>query len=362
MDRRTFLALGAAALAGTIDLKPALGQNIAPLKSYGTPCGLFVGLQASRKNLQNATFAQLAIRNFNLITPGQEFKWGKLHPGPDIFNFVDTDYMVQFAEQHGMLIHATNLAWNAANPKWMATTLTKDNAARYLTDHITTVAKRYAGRIDSWDVVNEPIHFRSGRPDGLRTGTWFDLLGVNYIDLAFHTTASADPKALRVLNVYEVEQDSPQSSFTRAATITLVKQLLARGVPIQAVGLESHLDGHGSLASAGRDAFIKQLQDLGMQILITELDVDDMLLTSDIAARDQRVANYYQNYLESVLSASSCKRVIFFTTWDGDNWLNYDTSHTRADHMPHRSGLWTPDFTPTPSLAVSAAALKTACK
>jgi len=362
LDRRTFLALGAAALAGTIDLEPAFGQNIPPLKSLGAPCGLFVGLQASRKNLQNAAFAQLAIKNFNLITPGQEFKWAKLRPSPDSFNFVDADYMVQFAEQHGMRVHATNLAWNAANPKWMAATLTKANAARYLTDHITTVVKRYAGRIDSWDVVNEPLHVRSGRPDDLRTGLWFDLLGPSYIDLAFHATASADPKALRVLNVYEVEQDSPQSSFTRAATVSLVKQLLARGVPIQAVGLESHLDGHGSLASAGRDAFIRQLQDLGMQILITELDVDDMLLTSGVAERDQRVANYYQTYLESVLRASSCKRVIFFTTWDGDNWLNYDTSHARADGQPHRSGLWTADLTPTPALAACATALETACK
>ena len=73
-----------------------------------------------------------------------------------------------FAEANRMKIRGHNLAWHQSNPKWLEATATKENARELLVTHIETVAGRYAGRMHSWDVVNEAIHVEDGRADGLR--------------------------------------------------------------------------------------------------------------------------------------------------------------------------------------------------
>jgi endo-1,4-beta-xylanase len=242
-----------------------------------------------------------------------------------------------------MLIHGHNLCWNSptANPPWFKAVLNKSNASRYLTDHITTVMRHYAGRIDSWDVVNEPVVFWSRRNDGLYPGIWVDLLGPTYIDTAFHAAAAADPKALRVLNIYQVEHGTPDDETTRKETIALLKQLVARGVPVQAVGIESHLDASLPAGGAALVTFIKQIRDLGLQILITELDVNDTQLKGNDQARDTVVAQTYQDYLEQVLPASDSKRVVFWTASDKFSWMNsaHGPKWQRADASAHRIAL-----------------------
>ena len=361
LNRRKFLAIASAAAAAALELPFAGGQDTPLLKSYGSRCDFRVGLQATRQNLQNQKFVDIIVPNFNLMTAGLELKWKRLRPRPDAMNFTDADFMIQFGEQRGMRIHGHNLCWNTANPGWFDTTLTRENAEKFLTEHVTAVVKRYGNRIDSWDVVNEPIDTRDGRSDGLKKGIWLDLLGPRYIDIAFQAAAAADPRPLRVLNIIEVEQDDPKADFSRSATLDLVKQLLSRHVPIQAIGLESHISATASSSPVGRNTFLKRLQDMGMQILVTENDVNDGFLPSETHSRDQKVAAAYQTYLESILSSTSCKQVIFWTPWDGDSWLN-DPKYVRADHVPYRIGLWDTDFTPKPALAAVAAGLQKACR
>jgi endo-1,4-beta-xylanase len=119
------------------------------LKALGAPCGLKVGVQSIKAQLQNPVFAQMAIANFQMLTPGNELKWARLRPGPDSYNFSDADWMVGFAQQNRMLVHGHNLCWNAegTNPSWFSSTLTKENARQYLTQHITTVMGPWADRL-----------------------------------------------------------------------------------------------------------------------------------------------------------------------------------------------------------------------
>jgi endo-1,4-beta-xylanase len=370
MNRRTFLmdalmTAGFAAMpAGMAAITPAAEKG-APtsLKDVGAPCGLKIGVQAEKAPLQQSpAFAEAVKNNFNLLTPGNELKWPRLRPTPDAFNFTDADWMVNFGLSNGMLIHGHNLCWNSpsANPPWFKSVLNKSNASHYLTEHITTVMRRYAGRIDSWDVVNEPTVFWSKRSDGLYPGIWVDLLGPTYIDTAFHAAAAADPKALRVLNVYHVEHGTPDDETTRRETIALLKQLIARGVPIQAVGIESHLDASMPLGGAALTAFIKQIRDMGLQMLITELDVNDTHVPGNIQARDAVVAKTYQDYLSQVVPASGTKRIIFWTPSDKFDWL--DSAHQdRPDKTPHRAGLIDSTMAPKSAFAAVQSALQGVC-
>jgi endo-1,4-beta-xylanase len=221
--------------------------------------------------------------------------------------------------------------------------------------------KRYAGRISSWDVVNEPIAVWMGRSDGLYKGPWLDALGPQYIDIAFHAAAQAEPNALRVLNTAHDEQPGRGSDDARTATLRLVESLLKRGVPLQAIGLESHLAGdYPGSATPSRTAFLHELRNFGLKILLTELDVDDTRLPADIASRDRQVAECYAEYIASMVAEARPERIIFFTPGDTRNW--YDAIHlgpfVRADGAPHRPGLFNTALNPKPAYVAAANALR----
>jgi endo-1,4-beta-xylanase len=332
-----------------------------PLKELARRRGITVGVQADPSFLAIPQFAQFVIDNFDMITPGNQMKWGSLHPQPSVFNFTGADTVVHFAHANRKKIHGHNLCWDNLNPGWVKTVVNKDNARDYLEEHIATVAGRYKGKIDSWDVVNEPIRVNSKQPGGLTPGPWLDYLGPEYIDIAFTAAASADPGALRVLNLDNTEQDWPPAMETRRASLQLVRDLVKRGVPIQAVGLESHLEATLPIANSGRTDMIKQIRDLGLEVLVTELDVNDNTAPGPDDARRKQVANCYYDFLKDVLPVSNAKRVIFWSTTDKDNWYDFaartNPSYGRKDGELHFPGLLTADFQPTAALAAVKAAL-----
>jgi endo-1,4-beta-xylanase len=271
--------------------------------------------------------------------------------------------MMRFAEDNKLLVHGHNLCWNAFNPPWVDAVINKSNARQFLVQHITTVMKRYAGRIDSWDIVNEPVVPWDSRRDGLYPGVWVNSLGPEYIDIAFHTAAEADPKALRVLNFNHVEYETPDCAKTQERAIPLLKQYLGRGVPIQAIGLESHMDASQPLGDASLVRFVDTVRGMGLDVLITELDVNDTQVAGDIANRDREVARCYHDYLMRIGHAGGTKRVIFWTPSDQWVWLNSvkGAAFQRADRMPHRAGLWDENMRPKPSYDASFAALQGVC-
>ncbi len=367
MNRRSFLT-GAAVLAsmprGVAGPKPVEVTAFAPLKTVASKCGMLAGAQVEIKPLQYAPFAHVIRDNFNMITPGNELKWTRLRPTPEAFNFADADGMMEFAQNNGLQVHGHNLCWNTANPAWFDSVLTKGNARQYLTTHITTVMKRYAGRIDSWDVVNEAVVPWDSRSDGLYPGIWVNLLGPEYVNIAFQTAAEADPKALRVMNLHHVEGNAPDCVKTQQRAILLLKQYIGRGVPIQAIGLESHLGAfQPPLEVSSLIHFADEVRSLGLQLLITELDVNDTRVEGDIATRDKVVARCYHDYLMQVVPAAGISRVIFWTPSDKWVWLNSmrGENYVRSDRMPHRAGLLDDNMRPKPAYEAALDAFRQMC-
>jgi endo-1,4-beta-xylanase len=365
LNRRNFFSSVAGIAGWALASRPALAQAVEqPLKLAGQSCGIKVGAQVEIKPLQqNAQFAELVHLNFNMITPGNEFKWTRLRPKPDTFYFDDADWMMRFAQDNGLAVHGHNLCWNAFNPPWFDSVINKSNARQFLTQHITTVMKRYAGRIDSWDVVNEPVVPWDSRSDGLYPGIWVNTLGPEYIDIAFQTAEEAVPKALRVMNLNHVEYETPDCAKTQQRAISLLKQYLARKVPIQAIGLESHMDASQPLGDSSLVRFIQQVRDMGLEVLITELDVNDTHVDGDVTKRDGEVARCYHDYLSRIAQSSDTKRVIFWTPSDQWVWMNSvkGEAFQRSDRQPHRAGLWDENMRPKPALNAVATALKQVC-
>jgi endo-1,4-beta-xylanase len=153
--------------------------------------------------------------------------------------------------------------------------------------------------------------------------------------------------------VHHVESDSPRDQQTRVATLNLIRSLMDRGVPLQAIGFESHLFLKDSFVSPSRDAFVKQLHDLGLQILITELDVNDSAATGPVQQRDEAVANAYAAYIKAIVPTTKCKRMIFWSICDQRNWMDgiNDPQYKLVDGSQHRPGLLPPEMNPGVVLA-----------
>jgi endo-1,4-beta-xylanase len=359
MHRRAFLTLcseltAGGALAGSFPTWASTAP--VPLKQLASEAGLSViGTQVGRGQLANPAIAAVVVRNFNEITPGQELKWAALRPSPDVFMWKSGDWMINFADKNNLSTHGHNLCWNVANPAWMNTVIDRNNAEHYLREHITTVVSRYRGRISAWDVVNEPITV-SGRAK-LSPGIWLNTLGSRYIDIAFQATKEADPTALRILNLHSTEQSGSGFDAFRTASLQLVTDLVRRGVPVQAVGLQSHLDGVLPVVSMARDRFVNALRGLGLEVCVSELDVKDHFSGSD-EVRKRAVGKAYEVFIGDIIPKAAVRRLLFWTLTDQDVWYNYSAPFKRSDGKPQYSGLFDEQMRPNPAFSDVGDALK----
>jgi endo-1,4-beta-xylanase len=324
------------------------------LKAHAAARGLLTGC-AVNANLfrEDEDFRKLLAEQYNIVVPENCLKWNMLRPTADTYNFADADSLVAFAEDNGMKVRGHNFVWHEALPNWFAATVNKDNAQKFLVDHIHTVGERYKGKIHSWDVVNEAIWIPDGRSDGLRSSTpWFEMLGPGYIDLAFKTARQADPTALLTYNDYGIEYDNEKEGKKRTAVLALLRRMKANNVPLDALGIQSHIH------AVSKDSFSKGVRELadgaqalGLQVFVTELDVnDDAVATDNTAARDKIVADVYRSYLTTALDGPQVKAVLTWGASDKNTWLNKGTKFRRQhpDRLQRPLPL-DPDYAPAPA-------------
>jgi endo-1,4-beta-xylanase len=370
MNRRQALKLGLTALAGmggsiavarVTQPQPqssnrnqdrVLVDEDAPLRQHASAKGLIYGASARYRNLStDAAFAASFVRECDLLVPGNDLKWQILRPSPDRFDFTQADWMANFVRDRGMLFRGHTLVWHQSLPRWFRHIVNHQNAERFLIEHITTVAGHYAGRMHSWDVVNEAISLASERSDHLHPSPWLEFLGADYIDLAFRVAAEADPDALLVYNDNGMDHDTRGAEGKRVAILNLLEQLVDKGTPIHALGIQAHLfrQSHERRFNPEKlSRFLNDVASLGLKIMITELDVTDRYFPLEIETRDRMVAQAYEDYLSIVLEQPAVIAVITWGLSDRYTWLEKfrpreDGAPTRPlplDHQLHRKLAW----------------------
>jgi endo-1,4-beta-xylanase len=222
-----------------------------------------------------------------------------------------------------MQIRGHTLVFHNNLPSWLGNELTRAGFAA-LERHIQGVVGHYAGRLHSWDVVNEGIWPKDGRADRLRNNVFLQTLGPSYIEAAFNMAREADPAALLYYNSNPAPYGREGDREHFEGVIALLEGLISRNVPVQGLGLQGHL------AAALDDQldedilvwFFGRGADLGLEIMITELDVTDKWLPSDVAMRDQRVAASYRRFLDIALSFPAVKGVLTWGLSDRYTGLN----------------------------------------
>jgi endo-1,4-beta-xylanase len=305
----------------------------------------------------------LVKEQFNQISPENDLKWQVIQPreGADGYDFGPADAYVNFGLSNHMYIVGHTLVWHAQTPNWvfagtnlpLAATSTnageapagrpfgrgfgysgprasREELLQRMRAHIQTVVGRYKGKVKVWDVVNEAV--ADNGTNILRNSLWLQIIGPDFIAKAFGYAHEADPDAILRYNDYGLEGASK-----RRKLITLIKSLQAQGVPVMAIGSQTHVNV-SSPGFEAEDQALTELETLGLPIHITELDVNGSQggqrgTGADVANNasttqgglvdnaNQRLANQYANLFRAFRKHhDSVKVVTFWGVNDGVSW------------------------------------------
>jgi len=332
---------------------PASFRDVAGRRSLNAHAhrhGLVFGSAVVIRNVQNdADFAELIAEQCGIVVPSNELKWVALRPAPDQYDFTRPDFLLGFAKSHGMLMRGHNLCWHESVQAWIREPENSAKARQLFVDHITTVCKHYAGQLHSWDVVNEAILPADGLPGGMRKSFWLEQVGPDYIELAFRTARAADPHAKLAYNDYGVEFERDEDAERRRLILELLRDLKKRDVPIDAVGIQSHVKAAQPYGfGKGLTDYMESIRQMGLEIYLTELDVnEDDIQSDDQAQRDATIAQTYRDYLRVALANGAVKQVLTWDLSDRFTWLNGGpTHHRKQPNRPQRSLPFDRDYRP----------------
>lgn len=217
---------------------------------------------------QDKAGVRVIQEQFNAIVAENCMKSQEMHPEENRYNFTQADEFVAFGEKNGMVITGHTLIWHSQLSPWFCVDGEGKNVSpevlkKRMKDHITTIVKRYKGRIIGWDVVNEAIE-----DDGsYRKSKFYEILGEEYIPLAFQYAHEADPDAELYYNDFSMANPGK-----RAGVVKLVKALKKRGIRIDAVGMQGHI-GMDYPQVGEFEKSMLAFAEAGVKVMVTELDL-----------------------------------------------------------------------------------------
>ena len=282
---------------------------------------------------------QIVNNQFNSITPENSLKWMYIQPKPNQFDFNTADQYVQMGLDNGMYIIGHALVWHAQLAEFMQETKNKNEFRSHVENHINRLVKRYKGKIDAWDVVNEAFE-----EDGkLRNSIFYKNMGENYIEEVFKLAEKFDPEADLIYNDYNLYKPKK-----RNAVIEMVKQFKANGTKISGVGVQAHW-GLNYPTIDEIEQIIYDFHIAGVSVSFTELDISVLPTPWELVGAEVnqnfskfegdpkmnpypdslpnevalKLANrYYDIFRLFVKHSDKIERVTFWGVTDKYSWLN----------------------------------------
>jgi len=259
------------------------------------------------------------LEHFRQITPENELKMALVHPEQDRWDFAGADRLVELAEWSGSTVHGHVLVWGEHLPGWIVkhdalgrSPWTPDTLRAALKDHVQTLVRRYKGRIRSWDVVNEAV----GIDGRLKRNFLLDKLGPSYVEDAFRWAQEADPDARLFIN----EKDADVASPRAIGLLNLVKDLRAKGLRVDGVGLQNHLSLKIPPTTYGLHENMRTFSDAGFAVRVTELDVARENQTPNEEVRGR----IYRSVADACLMTPTCEAVTVWGIGDRFSWHGAD--------------------------------------
>lgn len=232
-----------------------------------------IGAAVAGWHCQNPKYAEFILKNYSSLTAENAFKQASLNPAEDVWNLSEADVIADFCRQNGLKLRGHCLVWGQLK-SWMTrdsdgNLVSKDVLLERMHDYITTVVTRYKDIVHVWDVVNEPFGFDK-KEGAFKQNDFFAICGEEYITKAFEFAHEADPTAVLCLNETKVLKNNQKQKYL----LNYVEKWIGEGVPIHAVGVQSHWNTFEINESPRRlQKIIDKLYKLGVDIQITECDI-----------------------------------------------------------------------------------------
>ncbi|MDT7838601.1 endo-1,4-beta-xylanase [Aquabacterium sp. OR-4] len=328
--RQLTLAMACAAVAPGL----ALGAAGKPVPSLGQALGprLPFGMAVTPAQMASSD-AALVQHHASIIVAENAMKPSELSPRAEgQYSFEVADAMVNKALELGLKVRGHTLIWHQQTPPWMflenGQTVSRATLIERMRRYITDVVTHFKGRVYAWDVVNEAFCFGEANvktdAEGMRMSPWREIIGPEFIDIAFEAASAADPNALLFYNDYETQNADKVKAVSR-----MVRQLKGRGIKIDGIGHQSHMTvTHPRLSEV--EASLIAYAELGVTQQITELDI---ALNADLtknqvpratprllALQAQRYADMFRLFLKHRDKLSA---VVVWGVDDRQSWLNY---------------------------------------
>ncbi|MCR5869617.1 MULTISPECIES: endo-1,4-beta-xylanase [unclassified Sphingomonas] len=299
---------------------------------------------ADAGSFNNPSYAALLERDCQVLVPENEMKWEYQSSAENVYDWTRADQMLAYAESKGMEMRGHCFLWYIQErfPAWLRSypmgADPRATAERLVRTHVQNTARHFGNRIKSWDVINEAVDPATGN---VRTNILHNAVGgdTSILDLAFRTARAELPTAELVYNDYM----DWGSTTHRNGVLALLQGFRTRGVPVDALGIQSHIGFYSSgtaqdIANAQIPAmrsFLDAVVALGYKLIITEFDVNDRNRTGTVAQRDEDVAVYGRAWLDLLFSYPQLKDVLVWGMNDKYSWLqNFGTP--RPDGQPLR--------------------------
>ncbi len=299
---------------------------------------------------KNPAKTEIIKRHFNSIVAENSMKSMYLQPREGEFNFEQADKFVEFGLKNKMFIIGHTLIWHSQLPSWFCVDedgndISKEVLKKRMKNHIQTVVKRYKGKIKAWDVVNEAIE-----GDGsFRKSKFYEILGEEFIELAFKYAHEADPSAELYYNDYGMADKGK-----REGVVKMVQNLKKKRIRIDGVGMQAHMGlKHPDIVEFEKS--IEAYAATGVKVMITEWDMTALPSAwgasaniSDTQEFNAKYNPYTEGLPEEVSEewnarmeeffrlflrhSNSIKRVTLWGVSDETSWLNHFPMRGRTDY------------------------------
>ena len=302
-----------------------------------------LGVGVSHLVVQNPADAALIRQHFQILTPENCMKPQNIHPAESQWNFEAADGFVEFARDNQLEVVGHCLVWakDDRTDQWMMKenggAVSRQTLLRRIENHIHTVVERYADAVTMWDVVNEAV--TDGDDGLLRDSVYSRTTGIDFIVTAFKAARAKDPDALLIYNDY-----NDHLPGKRKKVIELLRQLKQQGAPVDAYGMQGHVELGDNSVPQLRETFA-ELRKLDMKVVVSELDIDVVTrgrwwadggkYREELATynpykdglpqeiEQQQIEQYVELFQLFDENSDIIERVSFWNLHDGQSWLNY---------------------------------------
>ncbi len=244
---------------------------------------------------------------FNTIVLENNLKWKPLAGDwGSAWTFEDASRAIDWARKAGLRTRGHVLVWPSF--KHLPTRLKalendKEKLRAEVRAHVRDLATKMKGRLDHWDVINEPYDNHD----------LMDILGPEEMVEWFKIAREADPGAKLYLNDYSILSGGPGDNGHRAHFEETIRFLIEKGAPIDGIGMQGHF-GSGLTGPEDLLKILDRYAEFKLPILITEYDivVDDPKLAGD----------YTRDLYTTLYSHPAVQGIMMWGFWDGKHWKN----------------------------------------